>query len=137
VTEGGRARYYREFERFHTRSDRFAIRNKLRKIRTAADGEETDAGPTRAWQEFDSAFRDKLSAVKRYLASQAGRPWADVYSELCRRYDRRTLKGWHLIDEHIRLDVEFTARWAWWTYMDRPPKGPWIDSKGILRYRRY
>lgn len=43
---------------------------------------------------------DNLTPLKRFLFSRVGQPWNDVYSELCRRFDKRTLTGYHLF-EHL------------------------------------
>jgi hypothetical protein len=70
---------------------------------------------------------DRLSPLRRWLRSNVGRPWAKVYSELCQRYDARTVKGWHLRD-HVRSEVfpKFCQ--------DRTDL--YVDTHGVLRYRR-
>lgn len=47
-------------------------------------------------------FSDNISALIRYVRKQAGRPWNDVYSEVCELADDRRLIHWHL-----RLHLEF------------------------------
>src|ERR1700675_611187 len=39
---------------------------------------------------------DRLNPLKRYLKSNCGRPWADVYAEICAFADKRTVRGYHL-----------------------------------------
>lgn len=50
-------------------------------------------------------FSDNLSPLRRWLRSQVGRPWDEVYSQLCRRLDTRTLSGQHIFS-HVWDYVE-------------------------------
>lgn len=52
---------------------------------------------------------DKLSAVHAWVAAQVGRRWDDVYSEIRRRFDTRTLAGWRIVDAHLPSDEDFIA----------------------------
>jgi hypothetical protein len=45
--------------------------------------------------------RDHLSPLKRFLVRQAGRPWNDVYSEICAVLDRRSV-----VQDHVHLHLE-------------------------------
>jgi hypothetical protein len=44
--------------------------------------------------------RDHLSPLRRYLRAQVGRPWNQVYSEICAATDRRSAVQRHVL-EHI------------------------------------
>ncbi|MBI4142360.1 hypothetical protein HY480_00620 [Candidatus Uhrbacteria bacterium] len=44
---------------------------------------------------------DKTGGVSRWLATFVGKRWDDVYSEVRRRFDVRTLAGWHVVTQHI------------------------------------
>ena len=72
-------------------------------------------------------FADKFGPLTRWLKSRAGRPWNDVYAEFCWRYDRRTLKGWHL-SGHL-LD------WVCCTGLKR--EYPWTFCPVIRRHREF
>lgn len=39
---------------------------------------------------------DRLAPLKRFLEANCGRPWADVYSEICKVADHRSIRGYHL-----------------------------------------
>jgi hypothetical protein len=122
VVEGGRRGRWEE--RYADRRVKRAIKRKL----SAGDQDPHDPR-CRYW---GSEFSDKLQPVYGYLRKNAGRPWDKVYSELCQRYDRRTLKGWHLLSAHIdRHMVDgHGERWPWVVH----GYGPYIDRHGILRY---
>jgi hypothetical protein len=47
---------------------------------------------------------DRLNPLKRYLESQVGRPWSEVFSEICAVNDKRTIRGYHLLT-HLFQDV--------------------------------
>ena len=46
-----------------------------------------------------------LNPLKRYLASNVGRPWDKVYSELAQHLDKRKTTGIHIFD-HVKWEVE-------------------------------
>ncbi|MEH2083473.1 MAG: hypothetical protein V7K89_26890 [Nostoc sp.] len=48
---------------------------------------------------------DHLGPLRRFLRSQVGQPWNDVYSQLCQRLDPSTMAGQHVID-HVWDYVE-------------------------------
>ncbi len=48
---------------------------------------------------------DNLAPLKRFLRSQAGKPWNDVYSQLCQRLDSNTMAGQHVLS-HVWWYVE-------------------------------
>lgn len=53
-------------------------------------------------------FRDKLAPAQRWLASQVGRPWDKVYSELRAQFDSRTIAGAHVVNDHM---LGWVRRW--------------------------
>lgn len=124
VVEGGRRG--RWGERYLDRRHKREIGRKLRQ------GDEDPVESPAPWVTSD--FSDKLKPLYRYLQANAGRPWDKVYSELCARYDRRTLKGWHLLSGHVdRYTVEGHGRG--WAHLFRD--GAWVDRHGILRYTQH
>ena len=54
---------------------------------------------------FEKEFTDVLGPLKRFLRKNVGRPWNNVYSELCRGLDRRRVTGLHIF-EHVKDFVE-------------------------------
>lgn len=76
-------------------------------------------------------FDDHLSPLRRFLEKRVGRPWNDVWSEICRQADRRSVVGRHLRD-HVRSYVrtsETHERWAWWGLFV-------VDAEGRLQQAR-
>lgn len=52
---------------------------------------------------------DHLGPLRRFLRSQVGQPWNDVYSQLCQRLDPSTMAGRHVIDhvwDYVERHVE-------------------------------
>ena len=72
---------------------------------------------------------DRLNPLKRYLKANCGRPWSEVYSEICDWADSRTIRGFHL-RQHVwqfvvpnNYDVGHTGRY-----------GPFfVDPNGVLQ----
>lgn len=58
-----------------------------------------DYGYSRKW------LRDLLGPLTRFLQKNIGRPWNEVYSEICATLDRREITGHHLIS-HLKDEVE-------------------------------
>jgi hypothetical protein len=55
-------------------------------------------------------FSDHLGPLRRYLYSQVGRRWDDVYSNLCQRLNTQTLAGqhvlshvWGFVERHVEI----------------------------------
>lgn len=55
-------------------------------------------------------FDDHLAPLRRWLHSQVGQPWDDVYSQICDRLDGSTVTGrhvlshlWHFVELHVVL----------------------------------
>ena len=70
-----------------------------------------DHGPSRApiarrrqygWEAKE--FSDVIGPLRRYLRTQVGRPWSNVWSEVTQALDSRSVSGRHIFD-HIRSDV--------------------------------
>jgi hypothetical protein len=139
VVEGGRKGRF--IERVFTRSQRKLTRQQLHGIDCARDAEESFAVmgkvyPDRRDHWWGTDFADRLTAVERYLQANAGRPWNKVFSELCSKYDRRSLKGWHMIDGHINnhMVAKPGKRFLFGGSNYPPRSGAWVDAHGILRY---
>jgi hypothetical protein len=90
--------------------------------RRASHGTASSRGPR-----VLKSFRDKLGPAKRWLGSQVGRPWVKVYSELCSRFDTRTVAGRHVVHDHM-------LEWVWQgDVADRARGEFFVDRYGILR----
>jgi hypothetical protein len=79
-------------------------------------------------------FYDKLAPAKRWLASQCGRPWDKVYSELCAQFDTRTVAGAHVVHDHMLdwVSRDGIAGNDYWRH-----RYFFVDAHGILRRGRY
>jgi len=130
VMEGGRAPSSAFERREATRSERHLARASLNMVRSAEEWDEIERPlplRNRPWKEF----ADKLMPTKRWLRSHVGLSWDDVRSKLTRRYDRRILKNWHLLDVHLLRDVEPFGRQAE-RYAAFRTWGLYEDENGIL-----
>jgi hypothetical protein len=75
---------------------------------------------------------DRLRPLRQFLRKNCGRPWADVYSEICAFADSRTIRGFHL-RQHVwqfvvpdRRDIGHRGRY-----------GPFfVDDDGSLQEER-
>lgn len=72
-------------------------------------------------------FTDVLGPLVGYLRKQVGRPWDDVYSEICQNFNKNSTTQLHIID-HIFQYVEIHVR-----MIDGEP----YDSAGVYRINRY
>lgn len=99
VIEGGR--YYRNsWERRASHgAERASTRAWLDTVEL--DLEEADESSPPPIKHTGKDFRDKLAPAMRWLASQVGRPWNKVYSELRERFDSRTVAGRHVVEDHM------------------------------------
>jgi len=112
VVEGGRSGHSKFDRRLRNRSER----------RLRFD-EEDDVIRGKVRNGGYREFNDRLSPLERWLDRNVGRGWNNVYREFCERFDRRTMKGWHLRD-HLRQMVA-RDRFDWWRF--------YVDERGILR----
>ena len=125
VIEGGRDPFNKWERRDSNSSLRVAARSYQAALRDAEFAWST-APPERKKVRRD--FADKLGPVRRWLDSACGRRWADVRSEMFRRFDIRTLPGRHIVYDHMLVDVAdhgLKERFAFERY--------YVDAEGILR----
>jgi len=103
VIEGGRTRS----NRYERRASHAPVRQSERTFANAVVKDPSIAdsiSPARlrpVWKEF----RDKLGPLERWLRSHTGEPWDDVYSEIARRFDTRTVPGRHVVFCHLLPSV--------------------------------
>ena len=86
-------------------------------------------------------LNENLSPLRRYLAKQVGRPWNDVYSEICSFLDTGSTVKQHVrqhLTDFVTLktfvdedgDLIAVTRWG---HRVGPYNDLWVDSDGILR----
>ena len=90
------------------------------------------------------AQRDRLAPLRRYLRAQVGRPWANVWSEICAAADARTVLGFHLrthVKDYVDTRCTVDGNGVVWHYAGRYGRPFWVDPRnGLLRRqprRRY
>ena len=125
VIEGGRY-FHNHYDRNRShRTERATTRAWLDRIADDVEQAEYTAPPKRP--PVHKLFYDKLSPATRWLESQVGRPWNKVYSELCAKFDRRSLAGMHVVDAHMVGEVwrGNLASHRWYDFF--------VDRHGTLR----
>ena len=97
--------------------------------RISVDPDEADAIDPLPRRRVGKMFRDKLGPAMRWLESQVNRPWDKVYSELCERFDTRTVAGRHVVHDHMLKWVrQYDAVEPYYSRFDLV-----VDEHGILR----
>ncbi|MBI4434681.1 hypothetical protein HY635_02595 [Candidatus Uhrbacteria bacterium] len=81
--------------------------------------------PNGCWQV--DMHDDRIGPVKRWIHSKVGRRWDDVYSEIRRTFDVRTLAGRHIVEQHLLQYVDIHGNQS---YSDLI-----VDDDGVLRVR--
>jgi len=61
------------------------------------------------WRHNPKERRDHLAPVARYLRSQVGRPWDDVYSDICRVFRKNHVVD-HRLNDWLSWQVDQTIR---------------------------
>jgi len=88
---------------------------------------------------------DRLAPLFRYLRKQVGRPWRVVHSELCRAFDKRSLRGYHLhshitnvlvLDNVIKTDKGYRHLDPWRGEQLFRPEQLFVDEHGLIRRPR-
>jgi hypothetical protein len=110
VIEGGRRFSNSYFRRASHGDHRATTRAWLDQVRFVDDVDELDDDPP-PLHRVGKRFHDKLGPAMRWLRAQIGRPWDDVYADLCALFDTRTTAGRHIVHDHMlpsvrRWDVE-------------------------------
>lgn len=78
---------------------------------------------------WDWEFHDKIVVIEKYLLSNLNRPWNDVYSELCQRYDRRNLRNWHMMQHLKNLITRYGDQYMY--------TGSYHKQKDPIDYKEY
>lgn len=124
IIEGGRAKRNKESRRDSNQQHRAQNRHFSKKTQSLVDAD--DAGVTPVRKQVGKDFDDKFGAARRWLASKVGKPWNDIYSEICRRFDSKSLGGRHAL-EHLMNWVGIPGELY---YMSSQF---FVDGDGILR----
>jgi hypothetical protein len=76
------------------------------------------------------SLNDYLNPLRGFLLKSVGRPWDDVYSEVCKVADARSMQGNHL-REHARGYVESYGEWSVKPYTSS--RFFHVDESGLLQ----
>ena len=128
VIEGGRHRISKAERRHSNRVARRRSRRFAQHMRDESWEYEFLTAPRR--RPVSKIFHDKLAPAFRWLQSHLGEPWDDVYAEIKRRFDVRTIAGQHIVYDHL-LDWVETAECP-----DRCGHRFHVDKDGLLRRGR-
>ncbi|MDO8425508.1 MAG: hypothetical protein Q7T01_03265 [bacterium] len=77
---------------------------------------------------------DRAGAVYAWIEAQVGRRWDDVYSDIRRMFDCRTLAGRHIVENHLPRPSDFTRDGRDGTWYSRNGR-LFLDDGGVLRMR--
>ena len=127
VIEGGRYYYNSYSRRASHRAERATTRAWIDRIVVELDDADAVLPPPR--KRVHKQFYDKLSPAQRWLEAQCGRPWDNVFADLCTKFDTRTVAGRHVVHDHM---LRWVRRWD----APSPHRVRYellIDEHGILR----
>lgn len=107
-----------------------------------------DIGRKRKYEDYKE-FDDHISPLYRYLEKACGRPWNDVYSEICANLKLDSTTQRHIrdhVDDYVEKNVRYkdgkpvVCRWGMEISIESPDRyfAPnfWVDREGILRAGR-
>jgi hypothetical protein len=142
VIEDGRYTGNKRERRNSHAENRAELRNYMQEVRLDPDNyDEYDIEPT---QHVYKGFKDKLRPMYRWLNSQVGRSWDEVYSDVRKSFDTRTTAGRHIVFDHLLSSVEITENPRFrWSYRPEDPTTSYsdndfyVDAEGILQKKRY
>lgn len=131
AVEGGRTESYKvETARTET-TLRTQTRDYLRQV--DAESADDDPDPRHCRRVGKKGYQtDKLRPVWKMLDGCVGRPWAKVWSEICEKFDARTLAGYHVLHDHIAREIDPHEHIPEMPYMY---SRYYVDDHGIFRKR--
>jgi hypothetical protein len=106
VIEGGRRYSNCDSRRASHGEHRATTREWLDRV--SVDPDAADASDPLPLPRVGKHFHDKLGPAQRWLAAQVGRPWDNVYADICARFDTRTVAGRHVVHDHL---LAWVRRW--------------------------
>ena len=114
-------------EHYNTKSERAATRVEMSK---AANDYEYDVDVPERKKDFKE-FSDKLQPIYRFLDSKVGKGWNNIRSEIAKKFDVRSLAGYHIVCQHMFASIkgaghqETSSEYSHYKY--------YIDDRGIFR----
>lgn len=137
--EGGRTGSNKWERRDSHNSERASARDYCNKVRL--DPESYEDFDIEEKDHVRKEFNDKLGPMYRWLASQCGRPWDEVRSEVSKTFDTRTTAGRHIVNDHLLSSVEEVPDYRYGRYYRGPEDSTtsyyrhdfYVDDAGILK----
>jgi len=110
VTERPRERHYLASRKTRLRIRRYDPEKDYGDLPTRVSGSRNkhliDAqSQSKSWYDEVKQFSDLIGPLQRFLCSNVGRRWDDVYSEMKQTLDSRKVTGQHIFD-HVKWEVE-------------------------------
>jgi hypothetical protein len=130
VVEGGRASNNTYARRASRQKERVEARRICHDTRGLIDTD--DQFKVAVAHPVSKHHDDKLGPAYRWLRSQLGQEWGKVRSRLYKRFDQKTLQGWHLVQQHLLQDVRPLLHSQIGNFWNSN-YGFYIDEQGILR----
>lgn len=114
-----------------TRKERAQERKYLSRLKY--DPEFADAVPAPRRKKAWKLQGDKLGAVYKFLDSWVGKSWNRAYSEMKKKFNPRSLPGYHIMHDHVMRDVHPNEDSLRHRYGGHWHDAYWVDDNGILR----
>lgn len=128
--EGGRRQGYKYERKQSLRSARRGVNSALDAMRDPDEFYDMDfVERKRSSYWSGEKFNDRLGAIKRWMKSQVGKPWDEVYSLLRKRFDTRTTAGRHILFDHM---VNMVWKSQDHTTRQSEYKDYYVNAEGIL-----
>ncbi len=129
IVQGGHPNWYKHAIAFLRRKERQRTRRFCHKMTQDPDLWDEQATPLlekSGW--WDDKHDHFAACISKWLKSQNGRRWDDVYSELTARYDTRKVRNYVLVQTIARM-ICFGCHWC---EGDKPCFGAFVKD-GILK----
>lgn len=132
ILEAGKLNESKYDSKINAKKERAATRKYMAKIVVDPDGAEEYVPPQR--KKASKLQGDKLGAVYRFIDSWVDRSWDQCYSEMKKKFQPKTLHGYHILHDHIMQHIIYPNKDAvehgWYSkYSD----AYYIDDDKILR----
>lgn len=143
VIEGGRTNRNKWDRRNSYSLERLSKREFCRRV--TIDSEASDDISINERKNIYKEFNDKLGPMYRWLHSQVGKPWKDIYSQIRKKFDARTTAGRHILFDHLLRSVQLNHEYHYNTYHYHPDNlnvsyyhhDFYVDDNGVLREKEY
>jgi len=131
ILEAGRIDRYKVNNEKSKRSIRTEERNYLSRVKNDPEAADSIAPPRQ--KKIYKLQGDKLGAVYKFLDSWVGKSWNRAYSDMKKKFNPKSLPGYHVMYDHIMKDVHPNEDSLRHRYGSHWSDQYWVDDNGILR----